>query len=211
MSVGARINQRFKSSGEINGEPAFGGWSHMVNLVTIRGKTMLVDVGYGAGGPCRPIPLEADVVELNMPPNDNLRLRHDTIPDNEYTGNKLWVLEHRPTGQTPWTALYCFEDVVCFLPQDFEVMNFYASTHRTSLFTYRVICSKAIVDEREEQIVGEVVLYEDKVYSRTRGERRELALLKTEKQRIEALETHFGVTLSQAQQEGIRGMMTALS
>ncbi|KAK5673880.1 hypothetical protein LTS10_013335 [Elasticomyces elasticus] len=107
--------------------------------------------------------------------------------------------------------MYCFEDNVCFLPQDFEVLNFFTSTHRTSVFTYRVLCSKFILaGEDETTIVGEIILYEDKVTRRLNGTTETLANITTETERIEALFAYLGVRLSQAQAAGIKGMATEL-
>ena len=46
MSVGARINRMGKGFiGNEAGKVQYGGWSHIVNLVTIRGDVFVVDVG----------------------------------------------------------------------------------------------------------------------------------------------------------------------
>jgi hypothetical protein len=45
MHVGARVNQLGKALENADGRSSFGGWSHMVNLVTIRGEVFVVDVG----------------------------------------------------------------------------------------------------------------------------------------------------------------------
>ncbi|KAK4904349.1 hypothetical protein LTR49_026179 [Elasticomyces elasticus] len=214
MSVGARINRMGKGGvGNENGMTSFGGWSHMVNLVTIRGEVFVVDVGFGPGGPARPMKLVDGKVEANMAsqPSQVIRLRHDAIEENEHQNVKLWIFERRNNERLPWTPMYCFEDNVCFLPQDFEVLNFFTSTHRTSMFTYRVLCSKFILaDEDETTIVGEIVLYENKVTRRLNGSTEVVATLRTEAERLGALFTHLGVRLSQAQAAGIKGMATEL-
>ncbi|KAK3677089.1 hypothetical protein LTR78_003294 [Recurvomyces mirabilis] len=210
MSVGARVNAEVKNTEDETGRCRFGGWSHLVNLVTIRGETFVVDVGFGSGGPTRPIALKEGATELSFPPPPHVRLRRDAIPENEHRGNKLWIMERRSADDRPWTALYCFEDNVCFLPQDFEVMNFFTSTHRTSFFTYRVLCSKYILDDEEERVIGEIVLYENKVTRKIGGERELLATFATESERMAALEKYLGVTLDAAQATGIRGMVTEL-
>ncbi|EMC93807.1 hypothetical protein BAUCODRAFT_74506 [Baudoinia panamericana UAMH 10762] len=210
MSVGARLNTLYESNGESNGEHRFAGWSHMVNLVTIRGETFLVDVGFGSGGPTQPIPLvenEETVIESTQ---ERMRLRRDAIAENEYQGNKLWILERQVFADGHWTALYCFEDFVCFLPQDFEVMHFHASTHRTSFFTYRVIVMKYLLDARGESVVGELILRGDRVLRQTKNKLEVLAMLYTEEDRVESLEKYFNITLTQAQAAGIRGMVTEL-
>lgn len=43
--MGARINHHGKGIEADEGRSAFSGWTHMVNLVTIRGECFMVDVG----------------------------------------------------------------------------------------------------------------------------------------------------------------------
>ncbi|KAK4544777.1 hypothetical protein LTR36_004026 [Oleoguttula mirabilis] len=212
MSVGARVNSQVTPGGELSGECRFGGWSHMVNLITIRGEIYMVDVGFGSGGPTHPMSLSSDGgITMNMPPNQNVRLRRDGIPENEHIDTKLWLLERRNADDGPWTPLYCFEDQYCFLPQDFEVMNFFTSTHRTCYFTFRVLASRYVLEEGSDRLIGDVVLYENSVHRRVGGTKELLATLTTEQERIEALKYFLGITLSESQREGIRGMCTELN
>ncbi|KAK5674074.1 hypothetical protein LTS10_013169 [Elasticomyces elasticus] len=200
MSVGARINRMGKGGvGNEDGMTSFGGWSHMVNLVTIRvwprrpGTSLKLIDGK----------IEANLVAM---PQQAIRLRHDAIAENEHQNVKLWIFERRNNDNAPWVPMYCFEDNVCFLPQDFEVLNYFTSTHRTSVFTYRALCSKFILaDEDETTIVGEIILYEHEVTRRLNGTTETLATLSTETERIEALFAYRGVRLSQAQAVGIKG------
>ena len=149
-------------------------------------------------------------METMVSPSQVVRLRKDAIVENEYAGNKLWIVEKRTREKGPWTPLYCFEDDVCFLPQDFEVMNHFTSTHRTSFFTYRLVCSQYLLNEDGSEVVGELILYENEVHRRLGGRREIVASFNTEEGRIAALEEWMGVTLSLAQREGIRGMVTEL-
>ncbi|KAK4904417.1 hypothetical protein LTR49_026127 [Elasticomyces elasticus] len=166
----------------------------MVNLVTIRGEVFVVDVGFGPGGPARLLKLIDGKIEANL---------HQDV--------KLWIFERRNNDNAPWVPMYCFEDNVCFLPQDFEVLNYFTSTHRTSVFTYRVLRSKFILaDEDETTIVREIILHEHKVTRRLNGTTETLATLSTETERIQALFAYLGVRLSQAQVAGIKGMATEL-
>ncbi|KAK5113016.1 hypothetical protein LTR85_011038 [Meristemomyces frigidus] len=210
MSVGARINSQVGPGGEMNGQCRYGGWSHMVNLITIRGEIYMVDVGFGSGGPTHPMSLSDGGISMNIPPNQNVRLRRDGIPENEHVDNKLWLLERRNADDGPWTPLYCFEDQYCFLPQDFEIMNFFTSTHRTCHFTYRVIANKYVLEEGSDRVIGDVVLYENTVFRRVGGHKELLATFSTERERIEGLKYFLGITLNESQREGIRGMCTEI-
>ena len=210
MSVGARIHSATMPTGEVRSEGKFGGWSHMVNLVTIRGETYMVDVGFGSGGPTVPLSLKEGGVTMNVPPEENVRLRHDNIPENESSTPKLWLLERRLSEDKPWTSVYCFEDGVCFLPQDFEVINHFASSHRTSRLTYEVIASKHVLDASGIRLIGDVVCYQREVHRRTNGVKEVLATLTTELERVNALREHLGITLCESQREGIVGMSTEI-
>ncbi|KAK3616205.1 hypothetical protein LTR22_027147 [Elasticomyces elasticus] len=119
MSVGARINRIGKGGvGNEDGMTSFGGWSHMVNLVTIRGEVFVIDVGSGPGGPALPLKLIDGKIKANMvaTPQQAIRLRHDAIAENEHQNVKLWIFERRNNDNAPWVPMYCFEDNVCFLP-----------------------------------------------------------------------------------------------
>ncbi|KAK1067280.1 hypothetical protein LTR12_010078 [Friedmanniomyces endolithicus] len=214
MSVGARINRMGKGFiGNEAGKVQYGGWSHIVNLVTIRGDVFVVDVGFGPGGPARPLALIDGAIEFNMPPSQRevIRLRRDAIDDNDHKSVKLWIFERRNDNDAPWTPMYCFEDNVCFLPQDFEVMNYFTSTHRTSVYTYRVLCSKFILADKDDtSCTGEIILYENKVTRVLGGKTEVLATLKTEQERVDALYNYLGIRLSLAQVAGIRGMTSEL-
>jgi len=152
-------------------------------------------------------------IEFNMPPSQRevIRLRRDAIDDNDHKSVKLWIFERRNDNDAPWTPMYCFEDNVCFLPQDFEVMNYFTSTHRTSVYTYRVLCSKFILADKDDtSCTGEIILYENKVTRVLAGKTEVLAILKTEQERVDALYNYLGVRLSLAQVAGIRGMTSEL-
>ncbi|KAK4899583.1 hypothetical protein LTR49_027626 [Elasticomyces elasticus] len=108
MSVGARINRMGKGG-----------------------------VGNEDGGPPLPLKLIDGKIKANTvaTPQQAIRLRHDAIAENEHQNVKLWIFERRNNDNAPWVPMYCFEDNVCFLPQDLEVLNYFTSTHRTSVFT----------------------------------------------------------------------------
>lgn len=210
MSVGARVNTDNEPGGDLEGTCSFGGWSHMVNLVTIRGEIYMVDVGFGSGGPTRPMALK-EGSSLERPINYDVRLRHDAIAENERVENKLWLFERRRSDDGPWQPLYCFEDIVCFLPQDFEVMNFFTSTNRTCYFTYKVIASRYLLEDgNRDRLIGDVVCYERSVHRRIGGKKEMLATLNTEQERIDALKKFLGITLNEAQKAGIKGMCTEI-
>ena len=170
----------------------------------------MVDVGFGSGGPTAPLSLKEGGVTMNVPPEENVRLRHDRIPESESAKVKLWLLERRLAEGQPWTMVYCFEDDVCFLPQDLEVINHFASSHRTSRLTYEVIASKHLLNNAGNRLIGDVVCYQRQVHRRTHGVREILATLTSEQERVNALSEHLGITLCESQREGIVGMSTEI-
>ncbi|KAF2770660.1 cysteine proteinase [Teratosphaeria nubilosa] len=210
MSVGARINTYNQHNGEDSTSACFGGRSHMINIVTIRRERFVVDVGFGVGGPTIPIPLKEDEELLSMPPNEYIRVRKGSILEAEHPDIKMWILERRSGQDGSWTPLYCFEDSICFLTPDFEVMTYWTSTSRKSFYTYRIITSKYIIDEAKEAVIGDVALYDDHVVRRIRGRPDQEIELKTEEDRVEALEKFIGIRLTDAEKAGITGMVTEL-
>jgi N-hydroxyarylamine O-acetyltransferase len=93
---------------------------HMVLRVEAGGGEYLADVGFGAGGLLRPVPLEAGPVFHQFAWSFCLGREPD-----------VWVLRSLEPGG--WLDLYAFT-LEPQLPVDFEVSNWYTSTHPNSLF-----------------------------------------------------------------------------
>jgi hypothetical protein len=62
----------------------------------------------------------------------------------------------------------------------------------------------------DEQIVGDITLAGNEVKKRIRGESTVLALCTSEEERLKSLDEFFGVKLSSAERDGIRGMITEI-
>lgn len=120
-----------------------------------------------------------------------------------------WRLQHRISETSDWTSLYVF-NLIEFFRGDFEVMNFTTSTKPTSFFTYYMMCVKMIIDENVDDIVGILSLEGGRVKRRIGAVTEELVQCKTEEERVAALRTYFGITLSRSEIEGIRGIVTEL-
>ena len=210
MSTGGRVNTAVAPSGDIGPEERYTGWSHMVNIVTIQGKRYMVDVGFGTGQATHPLPLVDREPTLNVRPSQQVRLRWDAISQAENKDAKLWIFERQDKADGPWIPTYCFPDNVEYLPADYAVMSYFTSTNRMSFFTYKLIVAKFVLDEAGEEIIGTVVLFGDKAHKRILGEKEELGTFEKEEERVKALEQHFDLRLSEAQQAGIRGMVSAI-
>ena len=61
-----------------------------------------------------------------------------------------------------------------------------------------------------EELVGEVRLYENEVRRRVKGKSKLLATLITEEERVKALDEYLDVKLSEPEIVGIQGMITQL-
>jgi arylamine N-acetyltransferase len=178
----------------------------MLNIVRIDDKKYVVDVGFGSSGPTRPLPLVGEEISINVG-DQEMRLMHDTIPDFTQSSQKLWLYQHRNSPTQEWLPTYAFSEME-FTPSDYMMMNYFTSTHRTSWFTYLVVCVKMILEDGE--IVGDVTLFGSEVKRRVKGKSEVLALCKSEEERIKALDEFLGVKLTSAEIEGIRAMPTEL-
>lgn len=185
----------------------------MINIVTIESKRYVVDVGFGSNSPTIPVPLESDFTSLNILPGHSMLLQRGHIPDNTHKSNPeqmLWIYNIRFTANSPYMPAYCFSDVE-FLPRDFETVNFFVSKSPKSWFTYYVVCLKYLLDEATEEIVGDITLFGNDLKERRHGKSRVLMEIASEEDRIEALEKYLGITLSQPEKDGIRGMVTQIT
>ena len=186
----------------------------MINIVTIppkSGEKYFIDIGFGSGGPSHPIKLEHDKPVLNIAPSQLVRLRFDRIPEHttDDEGQKLWIFEKRNNDGAEFRPMYCFLGTE-FLPQDFEVMNLFTSQSRTIWFTRAVCCVKWLLSDDGEKVVGDLTLMQRSLKRKLGGEVEVLAEFQSEEERIEALKGYLGVTLSEAEKNGIRGMVSEI-
>jgi len=179
----------------------------MVNIVTLAdGSKYMLDVGFGADGPTRPLPLLEGIVSQGIAFQE-LRLVRENIPANTDHSQRLWIYQTRHTPSDSWNPKYCFSEVE-FLPQDYAMMNFYTSQCKFCWFTYKIAVVKMI--REGDKIIGTIILNGDVVRGRIRGETKELKRCGTERQRVEALEMWFGIALTAEERRGIKGMVTDL-
>ena len=178
----------------------------MINIITLPdGQKYMLDVGFGSDGPTRPLPLVHGQVLQGILPQE-LRLVRENIAENTDPDQKLWIYQRRYSPEDEWNSTYCFTEVE-FLPQDYEMMNFWTSQSRKSMFTSRVVAVKMIMEN--ETVVGTLSLAGGEIKRRIRGST-ERWICKTEQERVEALKTWFKIELAADEQKGIRGLATAL-
>jgi N-hydroxyarylamine O-acetyltransferase len=94
--------------------------THMILLVNLQGENWLADVGFGGLGLLLPIPLVTDQVNVQF------AWSYKIIHESE-----LWVLQRLTRGK--WEDLFVFS-LEPQLPVDYELANYYTSTHPDSRF-----------------------------------------------------------------------------
>ncbi|KAI9825456.1 MAG: N-terminal acetyltransferase [Thelocarpon impressellum] len=207
--AGARISERLTGSRGAEAQD-FGGWSHMVNIVTIQNMRYVVDVGFGAGGSIRPMPL-VDGAESQGLGTQMLRLAYRRLRQHRDPTQRAWVLETRGEDENgeEWKPIYAFTTVE-FLPSDFSVMNLATSTLRTSWFTYTVVCARMLLSEAGDEVIGNLTLVNRDLKRNIRGKKELLVTCQSEEERLAVLEEHFGIVLREDERGGIAGLGTAL-
>ncbi|KAL9048681.1 MAG: hypothetical protein Q9206_005908, partial [Seirophora lacunosa] len=180
---------------------------HMINIITIAGEKYMVDVGFGGNGPTAPLPLEEDTARGRLGPGQ-MRLVRSKIEEQTDAEQRLWIyqIRHSPDGE--WEPTYCFTETE-FLPQDYEMMNFWTSQNRCSLFTYSILMAKMVMEDG--RLVGTVTMRDGEAKKRrVENGAVESKTCKSENERLQVLREWFGIRLTQEEERGIRGMVTEL-
>ncbi|GAM85827.1 hypothetical protein ANO11243_038350 [Dothideomycetidae sp. 11243] len=202
----------------------YSGWSHMVLIVTLPADDdsgaeearYLFDVGFGGGNPTGPLLLRHGAQRVNIPGSDDgtghphvLRLVKEQVEEND-----MWVLErlvHRPylPEEGEFRPFYAFTEMR-FSNKDFEVMNHHVATARSSFFTYSVMVVMSVLSDDGEQVVGDVVLFNDSLKKRMYGKVVAEKKLKSEAERVEALEEWLGIKLTAVERLAISGLASEI-
>ncbi|KAL8763243.1 MAG: hypothetical protein Q9184_000883 [Pyrenodesmia sp. 2 TL-2023] len=203
-SAGARVCMG------VNGDGAakYGSWSHMVNIITIAGHKYMVDVGFGGNGATAPLLLKHNVVQERINPGQ-MRLVQSNIAEHTDPTQRLWIYQIRHAIDKDWEPTYCFSETE-FLPQDYELMNFWTSQNRRSLFTYSILMAKMIMSE-EGRLIGAVTLSDGRdAKKRIGSEVVEIRVCKSEQERLQLLKDWFDIRLTEEEERGITGTVTEL-
>lgn len=182
----------------------YGGWSHMLNIVTVHGRKYMVDVGFGTSGAVQPIHLKDGEMVENVPTSQG-RLVYKAIANFTDSSQRMWVFEVQSSPESSWIPQYCFSELE-FLPQDFRVMNFSTSQSRTSWFTQTIVLTRLILDEEQKRPIGTLTLSSNELKQRLHGRSDILVTCKTEQERVKVVEVHFGVKLRPDEIRGIQGL-----
>jgi N-hydroxyarylamine O-acetyltransferase len=148
--------------------------SHMLLQVDIDGEKYIADVGFGGLTLTSPLSLTADIEQST--PHEPFRL---LASDHTY-------IMQAYIGQE-WKSLYCFDLQEQQLP-DYEVSNWYVSTHPNSLFVTTLIAARPNTDCRYALRNNQLTTH----YLDGRTERR---VLSTVTELRTALEDVFGLKL----------------
>jgi arylamine N-acetyltransferase len=177
----------------------------MVNIVTIEEDRYLVEVGFGGNGPIKPIKLDQSgtVYEHITPASFRLQWRNIVVNTNQ--DQRLWVYEFKKDEESDFEQTYSFTELE-FHPSDFNVMSYYTSNSPDSWFTQKVVCQKLLLGNDGSQLVGSVSIFGDNTKKRVLGNVEHEETLKSENDRVKALETEFGIVLNQVERESIRGL-----
>lgn len=150
--------------------------THMFLTVALDGRRFVLDPGFGALAPRRPVPLDGEPATLG-------RERHAIVRDGPW-----WVL-HASAGESPvdaWASTLEADQ-----PIDFEMGNHYTSTHRASGFVNGLMLRALTPDGRVAVRDRELTVWRDGSAERRRlGSRSELRAL---------LAAHFGFDLPEVE------------
>lgn len=200
---------------------AYGGWTHVVNIVTIAGVKYLLDGGFGGSGPSKPVPLHHQEITHQIAPAQ-MRLCFESLRQNLNSSYKVWVVQIRydEAEDSNWTPIYSFPDFE-FLPEDVEAMNLQPWLSPHTFFTHKVVAVRFTTSKEcngtkgpgspdehallDAEIDGAITLNQDVLTWRRSGKKVVQMPLRTESDRIEALLMYFGIKLSDEDVEGIRG------
>lgn len=113
-----------------------------------------------------------------------------------------------------WNSFYAFSEYE-FLPQDFEVMNFYTSqsTGKTNFQTRTVLIVRFLrgkEEEDRESIVGKVMLVNGEVKRNMGGKTEVVKVCESEEERIKVFGEYFGIMLTEEERKGVRGRSVEL-
>jgi N-hydroxyarylamine O-acetyltransferase len=104
--------------------------THLALLVEVSGRQFLCDVGFGQFCPLAPVPFELGVAQEQF--GETYRI------DATEFGHQLSLRQN-----DEWMPLYAFSLEPC-PPIDFEIMNYFNSTHPSSPFVQQIMISRPL-------------------------------------------------------------------
>jgi arylamine N-acetyltransferase len=208
-NCGGRVSRAMSPYPEVrqNQATTYDGLNHMLNLVRFENDDWyVVDVGMGAMGPNLPYPLRDNYEVTSIAPR-KIRIQQRAIAESYESGvdaPRIWCYDvcYDPSRgeESKWIPTYCFTETE-FLPQDYEVMSWFTSTHSNSFFTRNITATRMIMEQ--EKIVGSVTLFKETIRESIGAERRVVQECKSEDERIDSLREIYGIELSEEERDGL--------
>ncbi|KAM0425456.1 hypothetical protein ACHAPT_009245 [Fusarium lateritium] len=121
---------------------------------------------------------------------------------------KVWVYSQKRESEE-WEDVYHFPEVE-FFPLDFDILNHHAMTK--SLWASTVVAQRFTLDEDGVAISGIVLLVRDELKAGNSSPHKMSVLekMENEDQRLAVLEEHFSISLTEEEQDAIRGSAVEL-
>ncbi|KAL8992613.1 MAG: hypothetical protein Q9169_006959, partial [Polycauliona sp. 2 TL-2023] len=120
-------------------------------------------------GATAPLPLEEKTVHRRLGASE-MRLVRENIAQHTDPAQRLWLYQARESKDREWATQYSFTETE-FLPEDYEIMSFWTSTHRTSIFTKAVLVAKYVMERGV--LVGVCTMFNGEVKRVVVGEEEE--------------------------------------
>ncbi|KAI1297825.1 hypothetical protein F5Y03DRAFT_369043 [Xylaria venustula] len=184
----------------------YGPWLHVINIVTIDDKKYVVDTNFNQFGSPFPVPLVH-----NEPVTDvwtrRRRMIHERIPGWAETDQKWWRMQVMHEGDDYWMDVYCFREVE-WMALDFALQLAGIQKLDMGWFNHVVVCYRIIVED--EVPVGWIMARGDKLTRSYKGLVQTIETFECESDRVAALSEHFGISLSEHEQQHIIGTKTEL-
>lgn len=146
--------------------------THMMLLVTLNETVYLCDVGFGGEGLLYPVPLDGE-------PHEQFLWQYRVVTEGPQK-----VLQSRRGSD--WVDLYAFYPEPRF-PIDFEVANWYTSTHPQSRFVLTLTAQLPTPEAR--------YILRNKTLLIERGESQETRQINTREELLDILKDRFGLNL----------------
>lgn len=163
--------------------------SHMLLRVECPDGSYLCDVGFGGLTPVQPLAWQMDIEQPTS--HETYRLVPDAVPGE-------LALQARLEGD--WAPLYSFLPQTA-APADFDVANWYVSTHPGSFFTQAIIATRPFAEGRH-------ILQDRKVTVRDRGRSDQVTALTGPADLRTTLLESYGLALDTAELSALWARLT---
>ncbi|UKZ78581.1 hypothetical protein TrVFT333_006327 [Trichoderma virens FT-333] len=124
----------------------------------------------------------------------------------------LWVYSSQDDPSAEWVERYCFTETEYFR-EDYEVNNYFCSTHRTSIFVNQVIVLRGILNDKGDGLSGVLTMFQGEVRKRVEGVdgMQVMETMNNEEERVKALEKWFQIPLTKSEARAILKLPSELT